>query len=125
MTVSLPVIRTEFGFQRTSCDCEACSLFCKYVPGYLVPADLGRMKPPGEDLLAWAREHLRAAPGVLVVNPQLGLATRIPALVPARAADGRCHWLLPNGHCAVHGKSPYGCAFVDSHMSRAEADRRN
>src|ERR1700720_4343742 len=66
--ISLPV-RTEFGFQRTTCACELCSFWCRIMPGFLVPSDLQRLCPPDADLMAWAREHLRASKGFTVINP--------------------------------------------------------
>jgi hypothetical protein len=47
-----------------------------------------------------------------------------PTLVPARRADGACHWHY-DGKCAVHDQAPYGCAFFDSHMPADEVRRRS
>jgi hypothetical protein len=69
--------------------------------------------PPGQDLFAWSEQHLRA-----LDDP------RVPTLVPARQSNGACHWLV-EGKCAVHELAPYGCAFFDSHMTAAEANRRS
>jgi hypothetical protein len=82
------------------------------VPGSLDVADLDRLCPPGRDLLAWAEEHLRA----VTDKP-------FPTLVPARQANGHCHWFF-EGKCAVHA-APYSCAFFDAHMTEDEADRRS
>ncbi len=122
--ISLPV-RTEFGFQRTTCACELCSFWCKIMPGFLVPSDLQRLCPPGEDLMTWAREHLRASQGFRVVKPMSGTVLQIPSLVPAKDANGHCHWLQPDGRCGVHENSPFGCAFVDQHMKDRVAEARN
>ncbi|GIW80818.1 MAG: hypothetical protein KatS3mg105_2625 [Gemmatales bacterium] len=104
--------REQHGFRRTVCGCEFCRAPCRHVPGSLDVADLERLCPPGQDVFLWAEEHLRA----LEDKPY-------PTLVPARQADGSCHWLF-NGLCAVHEHSPFGCAFFDSHMSPEEARRR-
>ena len=80
---------------------------------HLTVADLERLCPRGQDLFAWAEQHLRA----LVNKP-------FPSLVPARQANGHCHWHF-DGKCAVHGAAPYSCAYFDSHMSEAEADQRS
>lgn len=104
--------RELHGFSRTTCGCEICRVPCRHVPGGLDPADLPRLCPPGQDLLAWAEEHLRA----LTDKP-------FPTLVPARQASGACHWLFDE-RCAVHDQAPYGCAFFDTHMSKPEADQR-
>ncbi len=107
-----PAPREEFGFRRTECGCAFCQAPCRHLPGALAPADVARLCPPNRDVFAWAEEHLR----VLLDRP-------VPTLVPARRADGACHW-YHDGRCAVHFASPYGCAFFDCHMSPAEADRR-
>jgi hypothetical protein len=125
----LPLIdaaRTEFGFCRTVCACRDCTLNCRYLPGYLVPADLERMHQhlsPAEDLHAWARRHLLASPGALVLR--WGRLARISTLVPARQPGGACTFLTDAGRCAVHAVAPFGCAFFDAHMPKAEADRRS
>jgi hypothetical protein len=123
--LSLPVVRSEFGFRRTSCDCELCSCWCRIMPGFLVPSDLQRLCPAGVDLMTWAKEHLRASRGFVVFNPTTGEKVQIPSLVPAKQANGHCHWLLPDGHCAVHADAPFGCAFVDQHMNDDQALERN
>jgi hypothetical protein len=109
--VGLP-LREEHGFRRTCCGCAFCAAPCRHVPGALDPADLVRLCPEGADLFAWAEEHLRA----LTSHPY-------PTLVPTRRADGACHWYY-EGRCAVHEHAPYGCAFFDSHMPRAEVEAR-
>ena len=113
--------RIEFGFSRTSCDCQKCSVFCKHMPGFLVPSDLTRLIPPDADPYQWAEEHLRASFGALVPS-SVGMRW-IPSLVPAKSINGHCHW-LKDGHCEVHEISPYGCAFLDQHMTDREAEQR-
>lgn len=118
--------RTEFGFQRTVCACPECVQNCRHLPGYLIPADLGRIQQhlaAGEDLLAWARHHLRASPGAMVLHQ--GRAFRIPTLVPARRADGACLFLADQDRCQIHAVAPFGCAFFDAHQAHEEADRRS
>ena len=71
--------------RRTVCACEPCTRYCHHLPGYLIPADLERIHQqlaPGEDLESWARWHLLASPGALVLRR--GEVLRIPTLVPAR-----------------------------------------
>jgi hypothetical protein len=108
----LPAVRQEHGFRRTECACPLCAAPCRHIPGGLDPADLARLCPPGQDVFAWAEQHLRA----LTDRPY-------PTLVPARGPDGSCHWLF-QGRCAVHANAPYGCAFFDTHMSPDEVERR-
>jgi hypothetical protein len=107
-----PPVRQRHGFSRTVCDCVFCRVPCRHVPGGLDPEDLDRLCPPGQDLFAWAEEHLRA----LTNQPY-------PILVPARAAHGGCHWHF-QGKCAVHENAPYGCAFFDAHQSDSEVAQR-
>jgi hypothetical protein len=75
--------------------------------------------------MTWAREHLRASQGFRVVNPTTGTMLQIPCLVPAKDGNGHCHWLQPDGRCAVHENSPFGCAFLDQHMKDTVAEKRN
>jgi hypothetical protein len=83
------------------------------MPGSLDVEDLKRLCPADQDVFSWAEEHLRA------------LTTKaVPTLVPARVPNGHCHWLF-SGQCVVHDRSPYGCAFFDSHLSADEVERRS
>jgi hypothetical protein len=108
----LPLVREAFGFRRTECGCELCKVYCRHMPGTLDPGDLPRLCPAGQDVFAWAEQHLRA------------LADRpYPALVPAAHESGQCHWYYA-GKCAVHEDAPYSCAFFDAHMAQDEVDRR-
>jgi hypothetical protein len=118
--------RTEFGFDRTCCACTECATHCRHVPGYLVPDDLLRMAThvgPETDLLRWAKDHLLASPGAIVARN--GRAFRIPTLVPAHRADGACIFLTSKGMCSIHALAPFGCAFIDSHMTAAQVDLRS
>lgn len=105
--------REQFGFRRTTCGCAFCAAPCRHVPGSLDVADLERLCPPGLDLFAWAEQHLRAVTD-----------KSFPTLVPARQANGHCHWLF-EGRCMVHENAPYSCAFFDTHMTEAEIERRS
>jgi hypothetical protein len=118
--------RTEFGFGRTVCACRECVLNCHHVPGYLIPADLERMQQHlagGQELRAWAQQHLLASPGALVLRR--GQAARIHTLVPARRPDGACTFLTDADRCAIHAVAPFGCAFFDADMPNAEAVGRS
>jgi hypothetical protein len=106
---SLPV-REEFGFKRTSCGCRKCRIWCKLVPGFLVPRDLDRLIPSCDEPLAWAEEHLLASKGFQVVVDGVEVLS-IGSLVPRRQANGHCHW-YGDGDCTIHLHSPYGCAFL-------------
>jgi hypothetical protein len=111
--LELTVARERYGFYRTLCDCELCRVPCRHMPGSLDVADLPLLCPADQDVFTWAEQHLRA----LTDKP-------VPTLVPARQANGHCHW-LEQDRCTVHEVSPFGCAFFDSHMSAAEARRRS
>lgn len=106
-------VRQLHGFARTKCACLACQAACRHVPGSLDPSDLQHLCPPGEDLLRWSEQHLRA-----VIDKQ------VPTLVPARQANGHCHWYY-EGRCLVHEHAPYSCAFFDTHMTDEDIDRRS
>jgi Fe-S-cluster containining protein len=118
--------RTEFGYVRTICACHECTLNCRHIPGYLIPADLERIHQhhaPNQDLDDWALQHLLASPGAIVLCR--GQKARILTLVPGRRPDGACIFLTATGQCAIHAVAPYGCAFFDAHQVTAEADRRS
>jgi hypothetical protein len=105
--------RRQFGFERTICGCAFCTAPCRHIPGSLDVSDLAQLCPVGQDVFAWAEQHLRA----LIDKP-------FATLVPARQVNGHCHWLF-EGKCAVHDAAPYSCAFFDSHQTEAEVERRS
>lgn len=109
-------VRTEFGFPRTSCDCEPCKKNCHFMPGFLIPSDLDRMIPKHVDPLKWSEYNLLASPGALVSKD--GLLFRIPTLVPSVREDGACIHLAPDGLCMIHDIAPFGCSFFDCKPER-------
>jgi hypothetical protein len=111
-------MRTEFGYLRTSCDCQVCQNNCRIMPGFLIPTDLGRLLPPSTDPFAWADENLLASPGALILRA--GKLDRIRTLVPATKADGSCIHLTGCGRCAIHPVAPFGCAFFDCGPERGQ-----
>lgn len=104
-------MREEFGFERTECACKECAINCRFMPGFLIPSDLDRMVPAGEDPFRWAERNLLASPGALVMSSTTGATARIQTLVPA-TRDGACIHLR-DGLCTIHEVSPFGCAFFD------------
>src|SRR5262249_24823379 len=51
-------------------------------------------------------------------------STRGLILAPARTGPrGPCHWLTPDGRCAVHADSPFGCAMFQCKLSPADTRR--
>ncbi len=118
--------RTEFGFTRTECACVECTMNCRFVPGYLVPADVERISRHlgYNNVFKFALENLAASPGATVMSAEDGRIFQIPTLVPQRKPDGSCKF-LQNNSCTIHAVSPYGCALFDAHQSSAEANRRS
>jgi Fe-S-cluster containining protein len=118
-------VRTEFGYNRTACACPECVNNCRHIPGYLIPADVGRIAHHlgFTNLVEFAFRFLLASPGATVM--QAGGVFQIPTLVPRRKEDGSCILLNERNLCRIHEVSPYGCAFFDAHQSDAEAQRRS
>jgi Fe-S-cluster containining protein len=118
--------RAEFGFKRSVCACRECTANCKFIPGYLVPADIERISRHlgYSNLITFALANLAASPGATVMNTE-GRVFQIPTLVPQRKPDGSCKFLDKQNRCAIHAVSPYGCAFFDAHQSNAEANRKS
>ncbi len=114
--------RSEFGYSRTVCGCQSCTINCRFMPGYLIPADLERLRQRFgfETQWAFAFSYLLASPGALVVKG--GREFRIRTLVPRRAnllseeQGNGCIFLDKDGRCSIHEISPFGCAFFDAHM---------
>lgn len=104
--------REQYGFRRTRCACELCRAPCKHIPGALAVEDLLRLCPEQQDPFTWAEEHLSALTD-----------KGFPTLVPARQANGHCHWLFED-RCVVHENAPFGCAFFDCHQPPDEVDKR-
>lgn len=117
--------RTEYGFRRTTCPCRACAISCEHVPGCLAPPDVPRLAAHlgYADVLAFASDNLLASEGARVVTTDRKVVS-LPTLVPATAPNGHCRF-LKDGLCTVHAVSPYGCAFLDAHMSDRELDARS
>jgi len=118
--------RAEFGFKRSVCACHECTANCKFIPGYLVPADIERISRElgYSNVVTFAMENLAASPGATVMNSE-GRVFQIPTLVPQRKADGSCKFLDKNNRCTIHAVSPFGCAFFDAHQSTDEANRKS
>jgi Fe-S-cluster containining protein len=73
------------------------------------------MIPDGIDPFDWARKHLRASSGAVLMNPISRDTYRIPTLVPARKEDLSCIYLDGKDRCTIHQSAPFACAFFDSH----------
>jgi hypothetical protein len=117
--------RTEYGFRRTTCPCRACAISCEHMPGCLAPADVGRIARFLEytDLERFARENLVTSEGARVVTVDRRVIN-LPTLVPATKPNGHCKF-LEDGLCSIHAVSPYGCAFLDAHLSDRDLAERS
>jgi Fe-S-cluster containining protein len=111
-------------FARTTCACAECTKCCKRQPGPLAPGDFERIQKH----LGASDEEMRsmfwASPGAILKNLLTGESARIGTITP-RYAKGRCVFLDENDRCKIHGVSPFGCAFFDTHMSYDEGMRRS
>jgi hypothetical protein len=117
-------VRTEFGFERTECDCEECIKFCLSLPGSLIPTDLEAISAHlgYSDLVQFAVENLLASPGAIVSDGKSLI--RIPTLVLQRGPDGVCKFLCDR-RCSIHAQAPYSCAFFHAGQDQHEADARS
>jgi hypothetical protein len=82
--------KTKFGFERTVCDCGACKINCKFIPGFLLRSDIRRI---AEHLrysnpVEFPLDNLLASPGAIVMDH--GQIRQIRTLTPARRQDGAC-----------------------------------
>lgn len=75
------------------------------------------------DVETFARENLLTSDGARVVTTDRKVV-QLPTLVPATQANGHCKF-LKEGRCTIHAVSPYGCAFLDAHMSDRERNERS
>ncbi len=111
--------RREFGFDRTVCSCEECVNNCRYIPGYLIPADLERIARflGVRNTVTFAIENLLASPGATVMKE--GRLFQIPTLVPRRKDDGSCLFLDKNNLCRFT-KSLLSVVHFSIHISRVK-----
>jgi Fe-S-cluster containining protein len=54
-----------------------------------------------------------------------GRIVRIGTITPRQKPDGRCVFLDQDDRCLIHEVAPFGCAYFDPHMPKAEADKRS
>lgn len=110
-------------FRRTVCACGQDQDNCAR-PGYLIPGDLERI---AGDLGSTVKDILylfRPGKGAVVMDARTRSAFRIPTIVP-RTTDTGCVFRDVTGGCRIHAVAPFGCAYFDVHMPRAEADQRS
>lgn len=113
-----------YAFARTICGCRLCSISCEHLPGALSPDDVARIAAflSYNDLRKFAQECLLASEGGIAAD-STGRVVRLPTLVPATNADGSCRFYR-DGRCEIHAVSPFGCAFIDAHLSETEFNER-
>lgn len=114
--------------RRTTCDCEACQVGCRTMPGMCSLPDVERITDyvAPDDREKFITEHFVASEGAKVArirdNGSVAVFD-IPTITPAQRPDGTCvFYNREDGTCGVHPVSPLGCACVDTHLTRAEGD---
>lgn len=106
-------------FPRTVCACPEDKACCTR-PAHLIPSDIKRLE---KQVVGPIDRYLRASPGAVVLKN--GNIERVPTIVPARTADGRCVFLSLEDRCRVHENAPFGCAYFDMHMDAGEGHARS
>ena len=122
---------TEHHFNRTVCACADCTACCKRQPGPLAPGDFERIvdhlakaqNVTPEVALEQAKTQFCASPGALVQRVS-GQVVRVGTITP-QMKKGRCVFLDENDRCSIHAVAPFGCAYFDTHMNRAQAMERS
>ena len=114
-------MRIFAGHFRTICNCELCTINCRFIPGYLLPEDLDYIATflGYSKLSEFAEKNLLASPGAIVIKD--GRLCRIRTLVPARNENGWCKF-FDGSLCTIHPVAPFGCAFFDSHQEQSESN---
>lgn len=128
MSISDPLAPADspnppYPFRRTTCACRLCTINCEHMPGALAPRDLPIIAAHlgYDDVSKFADECLLASDGAK--GKLDGRVISLPTLVPSTGADGFCRFLKA-GRCTIHAVSPFGCAYIDAHMSDLEFNRR-
>jgi hypothetical protein len=111
-------MREFMGYARSVCDCVQCQTNCKFIPGFLIPADI---KPIsiylGMSVLDMATKYLEPSPGALVAKAKKPRPFRIPTIVPRLVEAGCIFFDDSSCTCKIHEVAPFGCAFFDCRMS--------
>jgi Fe-S-cluster containining protein len=112
-------------FNRTTCACADCVACCKRQPGPLAPGDFERIAAHLGETPEQAKAHFCASPGALIKDKVTGQVARVGSIVPKTHRGSRCVFLDDNDRCSIHPVAPFGCAYHDTHMSRATAMPRS
>ena len=102
-------------FARTKCGCSGCVDLCKTHPGYLMPGDAEMIARNLGISVHDLSPRLAASPGAVVRDKQTNVDYRIPTIIAAPDATGRCNFLDEFDRCSIHDFAPFGCAYFDSH----------
>jgi len=108
-------------FARTTCACRQCVNCCKRQPGPLAPGDMERIAVHVGKTVEEVKPFFWASGGAVV--KQGDRLFRVGTITP-KMRGGRCVFLDESDRCSIHVVAPFGCAQFDTHMPRAEAERR-
>src|SRR5262245_50563821 len=109
-------------FQPTKCACPADQRNCTRQPGYLIPGQMRRILETLGKTIADAGVYFWNSPGMVVMNKQEGIPTRIRTITP-RLENGACVF-YKDGRCSIAVVAPFGCRDLDIHMTAQKAQRR-
>ena len=119
-------------FERTYCKCGQCKAVCRTLPGNLAPGDLERISDylevtaAGGELTPAFLANFQASEGELVKRD--GELMRIPTIVPAQRANGRCVFLSKKDECTISPVAPFACSqfnVCDGPKKRHEQTKRS
>ena len=119
-------------FPRTICACPRDVAQCAR-PAHLIPSDVPvlierlvetKRIDPEHATIGGLGTWLRASKGAVVMDSQTGQVVRVGTITP-KVRHGQCVFLTKDKQCSIHDVAPFGCAYFDVHMPRAEADQRS
>ena len=116
-------------FERTKCACENCTQCCIDQPGPLAPGDFERIADFLGEPRSYAARKFWASPGAVikVTNAGKQQLMRVGTITPKRVKTPlgrRCIFLDEKNRCSIHPVAPFGCAMLDTHMSREQTQER-
>ena len=111
---------------RTTCGCKECVKCCKQQPGCLGIGDLEKIAAFLGKTIEQAMAFFWASPGALLMDRLTGRVYRVGTITPRYDKRlKRCVFLTDDDRCSIHEVAPFGCAYFDTHMDNAEADKRS
>ena len=117
-------------FERTTCACKTCTQCCIDQPGPLAPGNLERIAEYLNASVDDIKHKFWASPGAVIkVTAPDGTqqVMRIGTITPKRVKTPlgrRCIFLDENNRCSIHSVAPFGCAYLDTHMSKQKGVER-